>query len=178
MNQNVRRAALAVLEDHRKRSNASIHNAIVDLRRNAKLGDEKILEPFLDHSDPMVVAATLYTLFEVHDQKKKLRPLLERLASEIDVREEDELDHPIQCMSIALIGSLGVSDSAAMKFIVAVAEDRSVPAVPRKRAWQVLAENCGVDWPSSASEEMIFNPESQESEQLRDKIRKAIGSTS
>jgi len=174
MNNNNRQHALHVLRDHVNHTHTAVHNAIIDLRRNDEIGDEKILRPFMNHYDSMVVAATLYTLFKVQDQRDALRPLIERIVTNGDEREYDDMDHPIQCTAITLLADFGKHDSAAVASILEIAENHITPETPRKRAWQKLAELYGMEWPLHATEEMILRPESEASEGIRSDVRHAM----
>lgn len=173
-NKNKRLRAIAILHTHENESPSNIHNAIVDLRRNAVRGDEAILRPFLEHCDPVVVAATLYTLFEVHDQRVALRPLVENFVLNGDARDFEDLDAPIQCMSIELLASFGKSDHKAVTSILQIADDPSSADCPRATAWERLAHLFDADWPADATEEMLLRPESEACEQLRNNIRKSL----
>ncbi len=171
MSSEARERALRTLRDHENRSHSAIHNAIVDLRRNAELGDERILHPFLNHYDPMVVAATLYTLFEVHNQQRALRPLIEKLAGG-DAR--DDMEMPIQCMAISCLADFGAEDAAAVDRLLEVGESQVASEAPRERAWYELARLYGVELQRDALEEMLQHPQSEASEGICERIRKAI----
>lgn len=173
MNDKIRQRALEILRSHENKSPSIVHKAIVDLRRNSLRGDDVILHPFLKHSDPMVVAATLYTLFEVHDQRVALRPLVENFAMKGDARDFDDLDAPIQCMAIELLASFGKGDRSAVANILQIAEDPQNADCPRATAWERLAHLFEADWPPDATEEMLLRPESDACEQIRRNIRKS-----
>lgn len=174
MTSDIRKRALAVLNDHQNKSPTVIHNAILDLRRNPERGDERILHPFLGHPDPMVVAATLETLSEVHNQRALLRSVIERLARNGDERESDDLDRPIQCMAIELLAAFGKQDDAAVSTLLEVAESETIGDAPRACAWERLAYLYDADWPSDATEELILRPASESSERIRNCIRQAM----
>ena len=171
MSNTIRERALRVLNNHESAAHTAIHNAVIDLRRNAESGDERILRPFLSHPDPMVVGATLYTLFEVHNQRDVLRPMVERFAGG-DPRDDTEM--PIQTMAISLLSMFGNRDAPAIARLLEIAENRETADAPRKRAWQKLAELFNIDWSRSDTDEILRCPESDASEQIRSRIRKAI----
>lgn len=175
MSNDNRQRALRLLSDHENESHTAIHNAIIDLRRNAERSDVRILQSFLSHYDPMVVAATLYTLYEVHNQKKELLPLVKQLATHGDVRESDDLDRPIQCMAISCLADFGRKrDVADVDTLVKVAENQTTPATPRVWAWEELAQLFGVQWTDGFGDELVFRPASEASDRIRNIVRKAI----
>lgn len=171
MNEEVRERALHVLRCPENATRTVVHNAVIDLRRNAKHGDEAILAPLLNHSDPMVVAATLYTLCEVHNQQDALRSLLERL---VRGDSRDSLEMPIQSMAVSLLASFGKNDKAAIATLRETGENCEMASSPRKRAWQELAALFDVEWHPKYTEEMLLFPESEVSEQIRHRIRMAM----
>jgi hypothetical protein len=173
MSEDIRKRALRILNNQENESHTSIHNAIVDLRRNALKGDERYLYTFLNYDDAMVVAATLYTLFEIHNQKVELRDLIEKLAVG-DVR--DDMEMPIQSMAISLLSRYGIKDTAAIALLLEIAESQHIAEVPRKNAWQKLAEIYNVDWSRQDADNMILYPESDASEQIRKRIKNAMKS--
>ncbi|MCA9233434.1 MAG: hypothetical protein KDA57_22530 [Planctomycetales bacterium] len=175
MNSNhVRQRALRLLLDHEHEPPSVIHNAIIDMRRNAERGDENVLYQLLDHYDPMVVAATLYTLCEVHDQRATLRSVLEGLVVNGDTREIEDLDKPIQCMAINLLALSGKRDGVAVAKIIQVAEDRHAADTARACAWERLAQLFGAEWPRDATEELMLRPESDASDRIRTCIRNKV----
>lgn len=174
MNSNIRQHALRLLRSHENETPSVIHNAIIDLRRNAERGDVKVLRQFLDHYDPMVVAATLYTLCEVHNQRAALKTLLENIADNGDFRESQDLDKPIQCMAIELLASLGKHDDVAVAKIIQVADNCNAPDPVRALAWERLAQLFDAEWPRNATEELLLRPESETSIQLRNCIRNMV----
>lgn len=167
----IREHALQILLHHQTQSAAALYNAILDLRRNPRRGDERVLTPFLDHADAMVAAATLYALCEIHDQRDLLRPLIERLAAG-DTRDDSEM--PIQTTAISLLSRFGKKDARAVAGLTEIAESERTAETPRKRAWQKLAEMFGVEWSSADTEEMIMHPESDASVLIRTRIRRAM----
>ena len=93
----IRSNALAILTTPAGQSPLVIHNAIVDLRRNAMAGDEELLQKYLDFPDDMVVSATLFALIHVYESIPGLFDLLLRFA-EGDSRDNGEM--PIQTQAI------------------------------------------------------------------------------
>ena len=170
----IRQRAIQLLHAHEHESPTAIHNAIIDMRRNAERDDEKVLSQFLDHYDPMVVAATLHTLCEVHDQRAALRSLLERLVAKGDSRESEDVDRPIQCMAIALLALFGSGDQIAVGKIVQLAENRHAADTSRACAWERLAQLFDAEWPRDAAEELMLRPESDASDHIRNCIRKKV----
>jgi hypothetical protein len=167
----LRQQSLEVLKDYKRRNRSEMLKAVFDLRHNAKNGDEAILFPLLEHPDDGVVASTLYSLFEIYGQQVELEPMIRRLAWG-DNRDCGEM--PIQSMAISLLSKIGRSDYIAQEQLKQIAEDVSASDVPRKLAWQCLAELHGVEWLPQYSEEMIMSPESDESERIRESIRRTM----
>ncbi len=174
MNSDLRQRSLRLLRAHEHQPPGAIHNAIIDMRRNAERGDEEVLLQFLDHYDPMVVAATLYTLCEVHNQLATLRSLLESLVLNGDTRESEDLDKPIQCMAIELLASFGKCDDVAVAKIIQVAENRLAADTARACAWERLAQLFDAEWPRDATEELMLQPESDTSDRIRSCIRNKL----
>ncbi len=174
MSNEIRKKALYILENYENASSTTqIHNAVIDLRRNAIVGDERVLYAFLEHHDAMVVSATLYTLFEVHSQQQKLRELVEEMAGG-DPR--DDMAMPIQTTAITLLARFGKDDAPALKRIVEIAERKEKNESADACAWLELSTMHGVEWSGKYTDELMMNPESEASEQIRNRIRGAIAS--
>lgn len=172
MSNQVRERALRVLEEHENASSSTqIHNAVIDLRRNAEKGDEKILYPFLDHPDAMVVAATLYTLFDVHSMKHQLRGLVEKL---VGGDPRDDMAMPIQTTAISLLARFGREDASAVNMIALIAEQEMKNDAVDACAWKELAEMHGLEWLGKYTDELMMNPDSVESEEIRNRVRNAM----
>ena len=150
---------------------ANLLKAVFDLCRNAKLGDDQILYPLLDHPDADIVASTLHGLFEVFQHKAQLKSAICALANG-DPRDSWEM--PIQTMAVNCLGKLAVSDPESFRYLLQIAENRDFAEVPHKRAWQCLAELANAEWRSTDSEDMIMDPDSEASESIRCRIRAAI----
>jgi len=168
----VREKAIRTITDAANRSELEVHNAVIDLRRNAERGDEEMLWPLLDYDDDMVVAATLFALFHVFGQKSDLKDLIFKLAAEGDPRDIGIM--PIQCEALRILASLAKSDTNALATLRQVAENTSAADTTKECAWRELAELHGLEWSDKYSGSLIGDPESAESERIRERIRAAI----
>lgn len=166
-----RNKALGILRSPERNSPLVVHNAVVDLRRNPKAGDESLLKSFLHYPDDMVVSAVLFSLIHVYDS---VPDLLERLLHFADGDDRDNGEMPIQSQAIEGLFVLSRESSEAFAKLLAVADDVETPAAPRARAWKCLAELFGVPWSRGYTEAMIWDPESDESSAVRKKVRTAI----
>lgn len=160
-----------VLKEAAYHDRAAILKALYDIRYNTGDGDEEILFPLFDHPDAGVVASALFTLWHSYDVRSTLEPMIRRFAQGDD---RDEMDMLIQTMAIALLAEIAKSDSMALEQLKSLAEDIKTHYMPRLEAWQCLAEHYGVEWLSDFTEEMIMRPESEECEEIREKIRRAM----
>jgi hypothetical protein len=162
---------LRILKESGQHDRAELLKALYDIRYNTGDGDEALVYPLLDHPDDGVVASVLFTLWHSYDVRGDIAPTIRRLAWGDD---RDQMDMPIQTMAITLLSEIAKSDSAALAELRAIAEDASTSDIPRKRAWQCLAELFGVEWLSGYSEEMIMTPDGTKSEEIREIVRRAI----
>lgn len=171
MGEDIRRQAISVIQSAKDRSRSELLKALFDLRHNAERGDETMLYPLLEHADDGVVASALYSLYWVHDQKRQLRKTIGRLAWG-DPRDVEDM--PIQTRAINLLGDYARADPVAHQELERIAECVDIVDVPRKAAWHVLADIHGIEWARADTEEMIARPDSEKSEQIRERIRRAI----
>ena len=125
----------------------------------------------MNHQDDGVVASVLYSLVNVFDEIPNLTSLIRRLAHG-DERDTGEM--PIQSMAIILLAQTANDDIAALGELLQIAQDTATAEVPRKQAWQCLADIYGVEWLLQYSEELIIDPESSRSEEIRNIIRNAM----
>ena len=167
----LRQQALATINDQQNRNRSDLLKAVFDLRHDARKEDKTLLYPLLEHADDGVVASTVYSLFEVYDEKTELLPLIRRLAWG-DERDRGEM--PIQFMAISILSRLAKSDPEIISQLREIAEDPRVSECPRTSAWQALADLYGLEWDRSYASEMIMDPESEVSEAIRRKIRNAM----
>jgi hypothetical protein len=165
----LRDKAIKILNECKHHDRASIFKAIFDLDHNAKLGDEKYLYPLLEHTDDGIVSNALYALYEVFEQKVELDSLVRKMAWG-DERDCDEM--PIQTMAIRRLCEIARKDSTALEQLKLIAEDDTVYDCPRQQAWHCLAELFNVEWYPKFTEEMIMSPQSNNSELIRESIRK------
>lgn len=166
-----RRDILRVLSNINDYARGDVLKALHDLRYNTGDGDEVILNQLMEHEDDGVVASVIFTLWHAYGQRKLLEPQIQQLAWG-DVRDSGEM--PIQSMAITLLAEMAKTDSAAHEELKQIAEDQTTADVPRKNAWQFLAEMHGVDWSRDYSNEMIMSPESDTSESIRQQVRMAM----
>ncbi|GIW99521.1 MAG: hypothetical protein KatS3mg111_2854 [Pirellulaceae bacterium] len=165
-----RRRGLQVLKNPAAYSDTEVHNAVLDVRRRPEPGDEKLLLPLLEHADAMVVAAVLYSLTHVYGTVEQYRDLIMKLAQG-DPR--DCMEMPIQSSAISDLAELAQHDREALDLLRRIAEDSGTAEVPRQRAWFCLAGLFNVPWSKEDSEAMIWDPDSQRSEQAKARVREA-----
>jgi len=170
----VRKKAIAVLTNPGEHTDTEVHNAVIDLRRNPKQGDDKLLIPLLEHKDPMVAAASLYALTHIYGKVSDYRDLIMKLARG-DSR--DYMEMPLQSEAIEDLAELAKDDKEALFILWKIAESSSTSECPRSRAWLCLARLAGEEWSlreyDKYAEIMIGDPESQEAEQIRQRVREA-----
>lgn len=171
MNGAIRNKALKVLRNATSHSELDVYKAIVDLRRHGKSGDERLLVEFLEFPDEMVVAATLYSFLHVY---KPPRDLLDRLIQFAGGDSRDTGEMPIQSQAIEGILMYAREESEALCTLIQVADNDSTAEAPRARAWQCLAESFGVPWDKEYIEVMILDPESEQSQTIREMVSNAI----
>jgi hypothetical protein len=172
--ENLHQRALGVIRQHKRHDRADLLKAIFDVRHDAMPGDETLLYRLLDESgDDGVVASALDALFEVFGQETRLTPLIQKLAWG-DNRDCGEM--PIQCLAICLLARCANSSPELLLQIRAIGENQEMAECPRKEAWQQLASVFGVDWFRDWTAEMIMDPTSDKSEQIRIRIRAAMDS--
>ena len=171
MNDDVREKALAILARPAEHSPSSIHNAIVDVRRSAKPGDEALLGRFLDHSNEMVVSATLFALIHVYKPEPGRLSLLLHYA-EGDHRDTGEM--PIQTQAIEGLCLFSRTNPEALSKLMTVAKNAATTEAPRARAWKCLAELFGVPWERAFTTGMIDDPDAPPLPRLEDAILAAI----
>jgi hypothetical protein len=171
MSGNSRENALAILTTPVGRSALAVHNAIVDLRRNAKAGDGAVLRKYLDFPDDMVVSAVLFALIHVYKTTPGLFELLLRFADG-DSRDNGEM--PIQIQAIEGLALYSREYPKAIEKLLSVANNSAAPEAPRARAWKCLAELFGIPWRREYTEAMIWDPESENSESIRETVLSAV----
>src|SRR5262245_29784776 len=174
MDNSTRERAIAIIRDCANRQRGDLLKAVFDLRHNALPGDERLVYPLLDHPDDGIVASALYSLVEVHGQ---LSHLVKRVYDFAWGDPRDSGEMPIQSEAIRILAECAKADLAVAAELCRIAEDENVSDVPRKDAWQFLAGLFGVEWLPSYSTEMIMNPMSQQSEEIRTRIRQAVPRT-
>ncbi len=167
---NVRDRAVGILQQVSQHSRLEVYCAVVDLRRNPESGDERLLIPLLDYDDEMTVAATLFALTHVYGTPEAYRDLVFRFADG-DPRDTGEM--PIQTAAIERLKSLATNDREALNKVWELAENSAVAECPRACAGRCLSKLVDVQWRREYTEAMIWDPESQESEKIRERIRAA-----
>lgn len=171
MNQELRDKALRVLKDAASHSPTEVHNAVVDLRRNGKSGDEPLLQQALDFPDEMVASAALFALIHVYESPPDILDILMRCADG-DSRDTGEM--PIQTQAVEGLAVHGRRNPTAVAKLIKVAKCESTPEAPRARAWKCLAELFGVPWVREYSDAMIWDPQSVKSEAIRELVLESI----
>jgi len=171
MTSDLRDKALSILRMPDGHSPLSVHNAIVDIRRNAKPGDEDLLCSYLAYPDDMVVSAVLYALIHIYQPIPGLLNLLLGFASG-DLRDTGEM--PIQTQAVESLLLYSRKNPEAISKLLSVAKDAATSEAPRARAWKCLAELFGVPWQPEFTRRMIQDPESEQSRSLQDVILKAV----
>lgn len=171
MSADTRERALSILCMPMEHSALTIHNAIVDLRHNAASGDEELLQSYLDFPDDMVVSATLFAMIHVYRHVPSLLELLLQFA-EGDSRDSGEM--PIQTQAIEGLALYAPDDHRALAKLLSVARSKATPEAPRARAWKCLADLFGVPWKSEYTYNMIWDPESESSQAIRDTVITAV----
>lgn len=171
MTNSIRIRALSVLQSATSHSDLDVHNAIVDLRRNASTGDDVVLLPFLDHEDAMVAAATLYALCHVHTHGTELKNRIIRFARG-DSRDSFEM--PLQCQALRTLAMLAEQDYDARSTLQEIAEAPDLSEAPMKTAWECLAKLYGAAWSRNDGDALMWDPQSEQSRQLRSRIRHTI----
>ena len=175
VNEAVRERAIEILHSPSMHPDLEVYKAVIDLRRNPKRGDESLLTPLLYHHDAMVVAATLYALTHIYGSVEDYRDLVMDLARG-DPR--DYMEMPLQSEAIECLAELaGAGDQKALTLLWRLAESKSTSECPRARAWHCLARLAGDNWSFDEEDRyldaMILYPESEEAEQIRQKVREA-----
>ena len=173
INEQVRQRAIEILRNPRAYSDIEVHNAVIDLRRNPKRGDEELLAPLLEHHDPMVAAAALYALTRIYGRVEDYRDLIMKLAQG-DPR--DCMEMPLQSTAIERLTDLvQAGDQEALHLLWEIAENPLTDVCAQLTAWACLARLAGDEWSFSKfdrnSEIMIQNPYSEEAEQIRHEVR-------
>ena len=168
---NPRKSALKIIQNQEQYDRAQILNAIFDLRHSATLGDEAFLYPLLQHPDDGIVASVLYSLVNVYEKRTELEGLLRQLAWG-DERDCGEM--PIQSIAISSLSQVAKQNYEILHQLQEIAESLSVSDVPGERAWKELATLFGVEWKKGYTAEMIQDPDSEESERIRDLVRAAM----
>jgi hypothetical protein len=171
MSMNVRQNAIGLLTTPNKHSPLAVHNAIIDLRRNPKAGDEHLLRKYLDYPDDMVVSAVLYALIHIYESVPDLKELLLRFA---DGDDRDNGEMPIQTQAIEGLASYSREDASALSKLLEVASKSDTAEAPRARAWKCIAELFGVPWQREYSDAMIWDPESEKSISIRKEVLSAV----
>jgi len=174
-NEAVRQQAIEILHTPSLHPDIEVYKAVIDLRRNPKKGDESLLTPLLYHHDAMVVAATLYALTHIYGNIEDYRDLIMQLAQG-DSR--DYMAMPLQTQAIECLAELaGAGDQEALNLLWQLAESTSTSECPRTCAWHCLARLAGDNWTFDEQDRyfdaMILYPESEEAEQIRQKVREA-----
>lgn len=171
MSTGVRENALSVLMTPEQHSALTVHNAVIDLRRNAEAGDEHLLRKYLDYPDDMVVSAVLFALIHVYESVPDLLVLLLRFADG-DSRDNGEM--PIQSQAVKGLAQYSREKPVALRKLLSVANNPGTPDVPRATAWECLAELFGVSWQREYSDAMIWDPESEISISIRMEVLAAV----
>lgn len=166
-----RKEALDIIQNWENRTDIDVYKAVLDLRFDARHGDEALLYPLLNHDDEMVVAAALCSLIAVYDKQGELKRILFKFA-EGDPRDTTEM--PIQCAAIRFLADIAKTDQEAYRKIQQVAENVDTTEVPMARAWSVLAKLHGLKWEDKYSDIMIEDPNSEKSKELKKWVREAI----
>jgi len=175
INEDVRKKATEVLKNVNSHTDTEVHNAVIDLRRNPKRGDEVLLVPLLEHHDAMVAAAALYALTHIYGNPENYRDLIMKL-SQGDPR--DYVEMPLQSEALEDLAELAShGDQEALELLWKVAESPSTNVSAELTAWSCLARLAGEEWSlrefDKYAEIMIGDPESQEAEQIRQRVREA-----
>lgn len=173
MRDDIRDKALAVLLDPQRHTPLTVHNAIIDLRRNGERGDQHLLQKFLDYPGDMAAAAALYSLIHVYEA---IPGLFERLLQFADGDTRDAMEKPIQTQAIEGLATFARTDPRAIEKLISVAISPATPETPRARAWRCLADLFGVPWKGRHAVTMIQDPDSERSEKIRNEILNAIES--
>jgi hypothetical protein len=171
MSMNVRQNAIKILTMPDQHTWATVHNSIIDLRRNGEAGDERLLRKYLDYPDAMVVSAVLYAFIHVYESVPDLKELLLRFADG-DSRDNGEM--PIQTQAIEGLALYAREDTAALSKLLEVAANSDTADVPRASAWECLAHLFGVPWKGRYLREMIWDPESEKSISIRKEVMAAV----
>jgi HEAT repeat protein len=171
INQTVRKQALTIIDDRANRPSAEILKAIFDLSHNAEKEDEAVLYELLEHNDDSIVASAIFSLFNVFGLHERIKELIHTLALG-DSR--DRGDMPIQSTAIRLLGLMTKSDSQAYPRLRQIAESPLVGDVPKKEAWKCLADYHGLPWTRDESEILISEPEGDQAQKIRRRIREVI----
>ena len=171
MTMNVRQNAIDLLTTPNRHSPLAVHNAIVDLRRNPAAGDERFLRKYLDNPDDMVVSAVLYALIHVYEAVPDLEELLLRFA---DGDQRDNGEMPIQTQAIEGLALYARENTSALSKLLEVASMSDTAEAPRARAWKCIAELFGVPWHREYSDAMIWDPESEKSNSIRQEVLAAV----
>lgn len=168
-----RAAALNIIKGSGQHSHSDLLEALYILRYDAKPSDVWLLLPMLKNEDCMIVASVLYSLYEVyeHERDGKLKKLIYKFAQG-DPRDFGEM--PIQLQAIYFVQEWAeVGDVEAIETLWQIAENRQSADAPRTTAWEGLADLFEADWQSEDADTMFMNPESEESERIRKRIRSA-----
>lgn len=171
MNMSVRQNAIGLLTTPNQHSPLAVHNAIIDLRRNPEAGDEQLLRKYLNYPDDMVVSAVLYALIHVYESVPDLKELLLRFADG-DGRDNGEM--PIQTQAIEGLALYSRKDTSVLSKLLEVASKSDTAEAPRARAWKCIAQLFGVPWHREYSETMIWDPESEKSDSIRQEVLAAV----
>ena len=175
MSMSVRQNAIGILTMPNEHPPLSVHNAVIDLRRNPEAGDDQLLRKYLDYPDDMVVSAVLFALIHVYEAVPELLELLLRFADG-DSRDNGEM--PIQTQAVEGLALCSRENSKALSKLLSVANNTRTPEVPRARAWKCLADLFGVPWQREYSDTMIWDPESEKSVAIRKEVLSAIDARS
>ncbi len=163
---------LSVLREIERHSPTEIHNAVLDVRRNPRPEDKPLLEPLLEHDDPMVVAATLYALTHVYDTVEDFRDLVMKLAQG-DPRDDGEM--PLQTEAIQDLADLASRDPDALELLWQIAEDAGTDECARESTWFRIAHLFDIEWKREYSEALIWDPDGPKSKEIMSRIRAAAG---
>ena len=167
--------AAAILSDPKRYTRQKAYNAVLDLRRNSPVpSDKALLEPLMAYDDDMIVAAVLYSLINVYGSPSEYRS---QIMAQKGGDRRDTGEMPIQTQAIEGLSELAKTDSVALSELWKIAESTEVAECPRARAWHCLARHAKVEWDREDTETMVWDPNSEQSEQIRNRIRTAFQNT-
>lgn len=157
----------------------TVVSAILGLCHLQKEGDEKFLLPLLEHNDKSIIDATLSSLCFHFGYTQKLLDRIIQFASQYPSNEESN-GYKLQGTAIFILSNLAKDNDDILNKLIEIAEnchnisECSDAALMNTSAWEALAELSGQKIKSYESDTLFWNPQSTESELIRDKIRKMV----